>query len=82
MRVAQLSWSETTGWASASGNLTNTTDADLVFFFGARQALASGERYRELRAMFPDAHIQRRRHRPRDRGFCNSLRWDQIACRQ
>ena len=57
MRVAQLSWSETTGWASASGNLTNTTDADLVFFFGARQALASGERYRELRAMFPDAHI-------------------------
>ena len=57
MRVAQLSWSETTGWASASGNPTNTTAADLVFFFGARQALASGERYRELHAMFPGAYI-------------------------
>ena len=57
MRVAQLSWSETTGWASASGIPTNTTAADLVFFFGARQALASGERYRELHAMFPGAYI-------------------------
>ncbi len=57
MRVAQLSWSETTGWAAAPGILTNASDADLVFFFGTRQALTCGERYRELRAMFLDAHI-------------------------
>jgi hypothetical protein len=54
MRVAQLSWSDTAGWANASGDRSN---ANLVFFFGARQALACGARYQELRAMFPDAHI-------------------------
>jgi hypothetical protein len=54
MRVAQLSWSETAGWSATSGD---RTDADLVFFFGTRPALACGARYRELRAMFPDAHI-------------------------
>jgi hypothetical protein len=54
MRVAQLTWSETAGWAVAPGERTH---ADLVFFFGSRQALACGARYRELRAMYPDAHI-------------------------
>jgi hypothetical protein len=54
MRVAQLSWSETAGWASAPGD---RTDSDLVFFFGARRALSCGARYDELRAMFPAAHI-------------------------
>src|SRR5271170_4828563 len=54
MRVAQLSWSETAGWTAVSGDRAN---ADLVFFFGTRQALACGARYRELRAMFPSAHI-------------------------
>ena len=54
MRVAQLTWSDTTGWAVAPGERTH---ADLVFFFGSRQALACGARYRELRAMYPDAHI-------------------------
>ncbi|MGB7101231.1 MAG: FIST N-terminal domain-containing protein [Xanthobacteraceae bacterium] len=54
MRVAQLSWSETAGWTAVSGDRAN---ADLVFFFGIRQALACGARYRELRAMFPSAHI-------------------------
>ncbi|MGO9700489.1 MAG: FIST signal transduction protein [Xanthobacteraceae bacterium] len=54
MHVAQLSWSETAGWTAVSGDRAN---ADLVFFFGTRQALACGARYRELRAMFPSAHI-------------------------
>jgi hypothetical protein len=54
MRVAQLSWSETAGWAVAPGERNS---ADLVFFFGSRRGLACGERYRELRAMFPRAHI-------------------------
>jgi hypothetical protein len=54
MRVAQLTWSETAGWAVTPGN---RTPADLVFFFAARQALVCGARYHELRAMYPDAHI-------------------------
>jgi hypothetical protein len=54
MRVAQLSWSETAGWASAPGD---RADSNLVFFFGTRQALSCGSRYGELRAMFPAAHI-------------------------
>ncbi len=54
MRVAQLSWSETAGLTAVSGDRAN---ADLVFFFGRRQALACGARYRELRAMFPSADI-------------------------
>jgi hypothetical protein len=54
MRVDQLFWSEAAGWGAAPSGWTN---ANLVFFFGARQALACGARYRELRAMCPDAHI-------------------------
>jgi len=54
MRVTQLSWTETAGWAVAPGERTR---ADLVFFFGTRKALACGARYEELHAMYPDAHI-------------------------
>jgi hypothetical protein len=54
MRVAQLSWNENAGWTAGAGDRAN---ADLVFFFGARRALACGARYHELRAMFPAAHI-------------------------
>jgi hypothetical protein len=54
MRVDPLSWSEASGWSASA---ENRTDADLVFFFGARRALTCGTRYHELRAMFPNAHI-------------------------
>jgi hypothetical protein len=54
MRVDQLSWSEAAGWGAVPGVRTN---ANLVFFFGTRQALACGARYREMRATFPNAHI-------------------------
>jgi hypothetical protein len=54
MRVDQLSWSEAAGWNAVPVDRRN---ANLVFFFGGRRALALGERYRELRTMFPDAHI-------------------------
>jgi hypothetical protein len=54
MRVEQLSWSDGVGWGA---QFPDRTDADLVFFFGKRQALACGARYDELRAMFPRAHI-------------------------
>jgi hypothetical protein len=54
MLAHQLSWSETSGWRGGSGA---GGSANLVLFFGARQALACGSRYRELRGMFPQAHI-------------------------
>jgi hypothetical protein len=54
MRVAQLSWCKTAGWACPPGT---RADSDLIFFFGSRQALSCGARYAELRAMFPTAHI-------------------------
>jgi hypothetical protein len=54
MRVDQLSWNETAGWSAVPAGRGK---ANLVFFFGGRQALAGGERYHELGAMFPDAHI-------------------------
>jgi len=54
MHVAQMSWTETAGWAVAPAGRAK---ADLVFFFGARKALAGGARYEELRAMYPAAHI-------------------------
>jgi hypothetical protein len=53
MLAHQLSWSETSGWRGGTGG----GGANLVLFFGGRQALACGSRYRELRGMFPHAHI-------------------------
>ena len=54
MHSHQISWTQRNGWTplDARGD-----EISLVFYFGARQALASGERYDELRAMFPAAHI-------------------------
>jgi hypothetical protein len=53
MRADQLSWSEALGWSASADRI----GADLVFYFGTRQALTCGTRYRELRTMYPDAHI-------------------------
>jgi len=53
MRSARLSWNESDAWEADDA----ADRADLVFYFGSRQALASGDRYRELRGMFPDAHL-------------------------
>src|SRR3984957_19589973 len=54
MQAHQLSWTETSGWRGGNGH---GRSENLVLFFGARQALAGGARYRELRTMFPNAHI-------------------------
>jgi hypothetical protein len=54
MRSQQLVWNDQAGWTHGNGDLA---EASLVLYFGARQALASGSRYNELRAMFPSAHI-------------------------
>ena len=59
MRVNQLSWSATAGWTAVPADRNN---ADLVFLFGGRPALACGTLYHELRAMFPDAHILMGQH--------------------
>lgn len=54
MRASQLHWTEATGWINEK---PQTQPVDLVFYFATREALASGARYRELRAMFPDASL-------------------------
>jgi hypothetical protein len=54
MRSRHAAWNPSTGWTSAPADLA---DASLVLYFGARRALADGARYRDLRAMFPSAHI-------------------------
>jgi hypothetical protein len=54
MHTEQLSWRQASGWTSSNG--TSET-ADLVLYFGMRQALACGARYAELRAKFPNAHL-------------------------
>ena len=54
MRVTQLHWSEQTGWQTPKAD---AQAFDLVLYFGTREALASGARYRELRTIFPRAHL-------------------------
>ena len=53
MHAEQLSWTEPAGWQA----VTEFSSADLVLYFGTREALACGARYRELRGMYPSAHI-------------------------
>lgn len=53
MRATQLSWTESNGWTDSG----DRNEADLVLYFGTRQALACGSRYHELRNRFPAAHI-------------------------
>jgi len=54
VRASQLHWTEPAGW---NNQHAPTQPVDLVLYFGTRQALACGARYRELRAMFPRAHL-------------------------
>jgi hypothetical protein len=54
MQSQQITWNPRNGWTPQPLGSKNSS---LVLYFGARQALASGERYDELRRAFPDAHI-------------------------
>lgn len=54
MRSQQTVWNPQAGWTAVKPEFR---EASLVLYFGARQALACGARYAELRAMFPSAHI-------------------------
>jgi hypothetical protein len=54
MRTHQLSWSAAQGWRADGADFAQAT---LVLYFGLRSALADGARFRELREMFPKAHV-------------------------
>jgi hypothetical protein len=54
MHAQQITWSTQSRWSAIAGEPKSIS---LVFYFGTREMLASGERYRELREMFPVAHI-------------------------
>jgi hypothetical protein len=54
MYSQQITWRLQTGWSPVVGH---SKEIALVFYFGARDVLACGARYRELREMFPAAHI-------------------------
>lgn len=54
MRVDHLRWASRSGWIGAH---RTAADPALVLFFGDRFALADGARFRELRALYPTAHI-------------------------
>src|SRR3984893_3795565 len=52
MQSQQITWNPQAGWTPIKAE-----NVSLVFYFGTRQMLACGTRYRELREMFPSAHI-------------------------
>lgn len=54
MRCEQRSWTAASGW---SGGDEALGDAGLVLYFGRREALASGERHRDLQAAYPGARL-------------------------
>jgi hypothetical protein len=54
MHVQQITWNTQAGWSRLAAEPKNVS---LVFYFGNREMLASGERYRELREIFSTAHI-------------------------
>ena len=54
MHSQQITWSLQAGWSPVA---TDPEKIALVFYFGTREVLACGRRYRELREMFPAAHI-------------------------
>ncbi len=54
MRAHLMSWQEGVGWRAGS---EAPRDGQLVFYFGPRASLESGDRYREIKRLFPDAHI-------------------------
>jgi len=54
VHTEQLTWTEDGGWRSSTATCT---DAQLVLYFGTRDALATEGWYHELRTMYPRAHV-------------------------
>lgn len=57
MLVAQKRWTVATGWTDTNPAAAPLPSAQLVMFFGAREAIADCANHRALRAMYPDAHL-------------------------
>src|SRR5579863_1631745 len=55
MQVEERRWTPQAGWRSERG--TANDGADLVIYFGDREALKCGARFAELRTAFPRAHL-------------------------
>jgi hypothetical protein len=54
MHIQYLHWNAAHGWGGAKAL---REPAQLVLYFGSREHLAGGERYRELRSLYPHSHI-------------------------
>ena len=54
MQITQISWSESTGWEQAG---ESAAKADLVLVFGDHDFFHSDDCFKELRSLFPAAHI-------------------------
>src|SRR4051812_47101091 len=54
MQVAKLLWTEAAGWSEPRRTMP---DANLVLYFGTRRLLARETSYRDLKRMFPKAHL-------------------------
>jgi hypothetical protein len=55
MQVEELRWTPQIGWRTERGSVNER--ADLVIYFGDREALRNGARFAELQAAFPRAHL-------------------------
>ena len=55
MHTEQRSWTKETGWTITSGEMPN--EAQLVLAFGGRAELEVPERFSEIQAFYPHAHI-------------------------
>ena len=56
MKVEQQQWTSVNNWKLTTDNILNS-DADLVFAFGGRTVLEDADRYDEIKAFYPNAHI-------------------------
>jgi hypothetical protein len=54
MRARKFSWSANESW---HGDLSESESANLVLYFGTRRTLTDHVRFRELRKIFPNAHV-------------------------
>lgn len=54
MKTDVIVWSSRAGWSAVRDDLHA---AQLVFYFGARSAIDTGERFAELKDRFPRAHV-------------------------
>lgn len=56
MKIEQKEWIKSAGWIDISENRVNS-DAQLVLAFGAKGLLKDQERFKEIRAFYPNAEI-------------------------